>query len=701
MQLISKILTLFILVSCQFESNESSSGLIAGNQNVTNDFIFSPPVNGTRVLGDSIEFTLTHPYTINVIGAPTIDLVIGASTVQAALVSGNGTRTLTFRYIIQAGEEATSGIQILSPINLNGGTLEFTGTLGLMNANLNFTTTDLSNVKVDTVSPTILLVTGPAASYYSEGFNLIFDVTFSEDVIVAGIPRISMDIGGDIKYATYISGSGSDRLVFAYTIQDGDEDLDGITSSSPIDLNGGTIRDSGANNSALTFTTPDTSSVNVITAPIEILSVNKPIDNTYSEGQNLDFEISYNQPILVTGIPRLSLNIGGSTLYANYLSGSGTSNLIFRYTVQAGDSDDDGVVLSTNIDLNGGTILSYSGEASPTSFAPLVTSGILVDALPPQISAVLTPSNGIRTITSSPALTFQVTWNKVVNVTGIPYIGLTIGPNTRQATYVSGDGTNTLTFTYTVVASDIDLNGIENDSTIYLNGGMIEDDNNQQANLSIGSQDLSQLYVSYDGMVSWWDVNQSTNVFTGTCGISVCVNQISDKSSNGNHITASGVNRPEYLASGFAGGNTASIQFDNTAMKMGAITTLFPVRTVFVVFQTEFAAMTNQDLFYQNGLTVYVRANAGGTSSYGVVATQSLNGSALTASASVHAAGLVANTPYIMAVQYGLGYNITQGMVGSENFGGKIAEIIIYSTPLSEAQIISISNELNEKHNIY
>ena len=199
MQLVSKILTLFILVSCQFESNESSSGLIAGNQNVTNDFIFSPPVNGTRVLGDSIEFTLTHPYTINVTGAPTIDLVIGASTVQAALVSGNGTRTLTFRYIIQAGEEATSGIQILSPINLNGGTLEFTGTLGLMNANLNFTTTDLSNVKVDTVSPTVLLVTGPAASYYSGGFNLIFDVTFSEDVIVAGIPRISIDIGGDIK----------------------------------------------------------------------------------------------------------------------------------------------------------------------------------------------------------------------------------------------------------------------------------------------------------------------------------------------------------------------------------------------------------------------------------------------------------------------------------------------------------------------
>ena len=40
------------------------------------------------------------------------------------------------------------------------------------------------------------------------------------------------------------------------------------------------------------------------------------------------------------------LTIGSTSRQADYVSGSGTSALVFRYTVQSGDLDTDGIVAS-------------------------------------------------------------------------------------------------------------------------------------------------------------------------------------------------------------------------------------------------------------------------------------------------------------------------------------------------------------------
>ena len=68
----------------------------------------------------------------------------------------------------------------------------------------------------------------------------------SEAVTVTGTPRIAVDVGVS-RYATYTSGSGSAALVFTYAMVAGDVDLDGVSLSSPIDLNGGTITDLNGN----------------------------------------------------------------------------------------------------------------------------------------------------------------------------------------------------------------------------------------------------------------------------------------------------------------------------------------------------------------------------------------------------------------------------------------------------------------------
>lgn len=93
--------------------------------------------------------------------------------------------------------------------------------------------------------------------------NIPLTVNLSETVTVTGTPRIAVDVGGTTRYATYTSGTGSNALTFTLSPQGGDVDLDGVTVSSPIDLNGGTIKDAKGNNANLTFTPPSTANVKV------------------------------------------------------------------------------------------------------------------------------------------------------------------------------------------------------------------------------------------------------------------------------------------------------------------------------------------------------------------------------------------------------------------------------------------------------
>ncbi len=106
----------------------------------------------------------------------------------------------------------------------------------------------------------VVLMTAPVYA----AVNIPLTVNLSETVNVTGTPRIAVDVGGTTRYATYTSGTGTNALTFTLSPQTGDVDLDGVTVSSPIDLNGGTITDTKGNNlSSLTFTPPSTTNVKV------------------------------------------------------------------------------------------------------------------------------------------------------------------------------------------------------------------------------------------------------------------------------------------------------------------------------------------------------------------------------------------------------------------------------------------------------
>ena len=64
-------------------------------------------------------------------------------------------------------------------------------------------------------------------------------------------------------------------------------------------------------------------------------------------------------------------------------------------------------------------------------------------------------------------ITFEVVFNQPVTVNGTPRLRFSIsgGTGDEYATYVSGSGTNTLVFSYTVLATEMDADGIY----LYLN----------------------------------------------------------------------------------------------------------------------------------------------------------------------------------------------------------------------------------------
>ncbi len=110
-----------------------------------------------------------------------------------------------------------------------------------------------------------------------------------------------------------------------------------------------------------------------------------------------------------------------------------------------------------------------------------------INALPPtapQIVAVTPPANG--TYASGQVLTFTLTYNAIVTVNtagGTPYLSLSaitgsVGTgNVAQATYQSGSGTPSLTFSYTIVGGDSAPNGLTMAPSITLNGGTIQSAN--------------------------------------------------------------------------------------------------------------------------------------------------------------------------------------------------------------------------------
>jgi len=116
---------------------------------------------------------------------------------------------------------------------------------------------------IDLVGPVVTNVTSSVANgLYKIGDVIPVQVTFNEVVHVAvSNPTILLETGTTDRTATYASGTGTNTLVFNYTVQAGDvtADLDLEVASPVITLAGGsTIKDTALNNATLALKAPGT-----------------------------------------------------------------------------------------------------------------------------------------------------------------------------------------------------------------------------------------------------------------------------------------------------------------------------------------------------------------------------------------------------------------------------------------------------------
>lgn len=327
--------------------------------------------------------------------------------------------------------------------------------------------------------------------------NVVFDQLVNVD-LTGGIPSLLLETGLLDRNAIYQSGSGSSTLVFKYTVQAGDvsADLD-FQSTAALQLNGATLANATSDLAILTL--PSVGGADSLggrstivvdgVAPV-VTSVTAPTEGTYIVGQNLDFTVNFSENMQVDttgGIPRIAVTLDtGGTVYADYVSGSGGSALVFRLTAALGQMDSNGITLGSAIQLNGGTLRDAAGNDAQAALNSVgSTANVNVDGVAPTVVSVATPADG--SYKAGDVLSFTVNASEALHVGAqAPRLVLDVGGVTRYATYVSGSGSAALVFQYRVLAGDNDSNGIAVNS-LDLRGEQLTDLAGNNMNLTLNS----------------------------------------------------------------------------------------------------------------------------------------------------------------------------------------------------------------------
>jgi hypothetical protein len=218
-------------------------------------------------------------------------------------------------------------------------------------------------------------------------------------------------------------------------------------------------------------------------------------DGTYGAGAIIAITITFSESVVVTGTPQLTLETGAADAVVDYTGGSGTSTLTFTYTVASGHTSLDLDYISTGaLSLNGGTIEDIGGNsANLTLSAPGVAGSlgfnknIVIETISPTITNVSSPNlNG--TYGEGDVINITISFSESVYITGTPQLTLETGSTDAVINYISGSGTSTLTFTYTVAtghtSSDLDYESV---NALSLNGGSIKDTVGNDAVLTLPS----------------------------------------------------------------------------------------------------------------------------------------------------------------------------------------------------------------------
>ena len=409
-------------------------------------------------------------------------------------VYGFGARygiSLAFDYMIAKGDLDLDGVAIdANSLVLNGGSIQ--DGAGNDAVLTHSAIAEDSHSIVDGVPATVrsvAITSNPGSdNTYGVGDAIEINVTFSESVSVprwigsggvVSMPRLKLTIGGQTKTAKTheresITGTA---VAFSYTVQDGDNDADGIyIGANALTLEyGGTIRDangtccSGGNNADLTHSAVAESTGHKVSTPTQ---PSKSGDATLSALTLSDVNFGTFSSDSISYTAQVANSVSETTVSPT-VNHSGAS-----YTIKLGGVEDaDGVVslvVGSNVitvevtaedDSTTGTYTVTVTRAEPpstdASLSALTLSGVDFGAFASGTTSYSADvANSVTQTTVTPTVNYSDA-SYIIKLVGVTdadeTVALAVGSNVITVEVTAEDGNTTRTYTVTVTRAAISI----------------------------------------------------------------------------------------------------------------------------------------------------------------------------------------------------------------------------------------------------
>ncbi|MEG4431598.1 Ig-like domain-containing protein [Microcoleus sp. F10_A2] len=149
-----------------------------------------------------------------------------------------------------------------------------------------------------------------------------------------------------------------------------------------------------------------------------ITNITVPVSATYLIGDTLTFEVTFSEPVAISGDVFLPLTLDvGNTVNA-VLEGDGSLNAThtFSYTILPENNSNNGISVGNSLIISGGATLQ---TASGINVLPKIsnvddTTEILVDAVPPTVTSIVRQSPTNEFTNAADSLIFRVTFSEDV-----------------------------------------------------------------------------------------------------------------------------------------------------------------------------------------------------------------------------------------------------------------------------------------------
>ncbi len=234
-----------------------------------------------------------------------------------------------------------------------------------------------STVLVDTVEPT-LVITHDAGSLAAGTFVLTFQ--FSEAVTGFDASDIALSAGTQGAFVA-ISPTHYTLVVTPPA---------GAIGTLSVSVAAGQAQDGAVNlNQAAQ---PLSLAYDTVPPTVNSVAISAAVggqNSTLNAGDTVSVTVEMSKPTVVSGgAPSIKLDIGGTLVDAAYVSGSGSTALVFAYTVLAGQNDSNGIsIVSNGLVLNGASLRDGVGRAAVISHAAATDNAdYLVDTTAPTLA---------------------------------------------------------------------------------------------------------------------------------------------------------------------------------------------------------------------------------------------------------------------------------------------------------------------------